>query len=100
MPDTYYPQQFFEVQSAQVTITSSEVPADSIVAIPTYFDINLMSTQIPIHQEIIAQMELYAPGSLTSWPDDNKPQNRIPIYATEVATPTVTSNFPALTLAF
>lgn len=106
MADTYHPQQFFERPSPQVTATSSEVPADSII--PQPYDrpgddglmpaIMNVSTQIPMHQEIISQMELYAPGLLTSWPDDKKPQYRIPEYATEVAPPD--TGFPALTVAF
>lgn len=119
MADTYHPQQIglnqvkltssivpadsikLEIYPLhQLTLTSSIVPADSI-KFELYYQIKLTSTQIPLHQEIVKQMELYAPGSFNFWPDDKKPQYRIPAYATMVVEPpVVTSTFPALTLAF
>lgn len=99
MADTYHPQMI--TFGASQTIVSSEILAPSIKH-ESYDNIPITSTQIPMHREIINQMELYAPGILTSWPDDRKPQYRIPTYATEVTPtpPVVTTTFPALTLAF
>jgi hypothetical protein len=107
MADTYHPQPQFNITTSyQLLNTSSEVPADSIITQPDQIydeDLNRdqilnTSTQIPMHREIVVEMELYAPGLLTSWPDNLKPQYRVPEYATEVAA--VVSSFPALTVAF
>ena len=100
MADTYHPQQFFEVQSPQILETSSEVPTDSIKS-EFYYNVTATSTFIPLHKEIISMMELYAPGSGITWPDDLKPQYRIPEFANDPEPPPVVQgNFSALTLAF
>lgn len=97
MPDTYLPQQ---IGQNQVTATSGVVPATSITY-NSYLEKEITSAFIPLNQDIVVVMELYAPGSGTSWPDDKKPQYRVPSLVTApYVPPSVVSSFPVLTLAF
>lgn len=98
MPDTYLPQcTSVDGPAGNSNINSGTIEADAIASNWPYFDIKITSSFVPLYENVISQNELYAPGSLTSWPENYEPQYRIPVTA---LTPVTSGNpFNVLTLA-
>ena len=102
MADTYHPQQQFAVgRPDNIWTTGTGQPAIEMHAYTQDMDLIIATGSfIPANQGLIVEMELYAPGGGTTWPDNLKPQYRVPSFATApYVPPFVADDFPAMLLA-
>lgn len=91
MADTYHPQTLlFPTNGTAWTASSVEIVPDILPSI--YAE----SGFVPANIGIFPMYEHKAPGGDGTWPDDKKPQYRVP---DEVTEPFEENTFPALTLA-
>lgn len=90
MADTYHPQTLlFPTRGTDWSGSSVEAQVDPpSVTIESGFQ--------PENREILAMYEHAPPGTVLTWPDDLKPQYRVPAAVTE---PLFREAFPAQTLA-
>jgi len=91
MPDTYHP------QTLVFPTDGTDWAGSSVDATPLYGDVPITSGFVPANIGIFPMYEHKSPGGDGTWPDNNKPQYRVP---EEVTEPFIeSSGFPALTLA-